>query len=97
MPKITSCLWFDGQALQAAELSTRVFPNSKITRTQPYPAGSLKDPFGVPPPRPDGRRGAVPAHSTSLNRIVTPPVPSWNVAGNRAPAASVRTAAQASS
>ena len=40
MPKITPCLWFDGQALQAAELYTRVFPNSTITHTQPYPAGS---------------------------------------------------------
>src|SRR4051812_38204509 len=30
MPKITPCLWFDGQAEEAAELYTRVFPDSKI-------------------------------------------------------------------
>ncbi|WP_419996336.1 VOC family protein [Streptomyces boninensis] len=31
MPKITPCLWFDGQAKEAAEFYTSVFPNSKIT------------------------------------------------------------------
>lgn len=40
MPKITNCLWFDGQAQQAAELYTRVFPNSKITHIQQHPPGS---------------------------------------------------------
>lgn len=40
MPKITPCLWFDGQAEQAAELYTRVFPNSKITHVQATPPGT---------------------------------------------------------
>jgi predicted 3-demethylubiquinone-9 3-methyltransferase (glyoxalase superfamily) len=31
MPKITSCLWFDKQAEEAAEFYISIFPNSKIT------------------------------------------------------------------
>jgi len=30
MPKIAACLWFDGQAEQAANHYTAIFPNSKI-------------------------------------------------------------------
>jgi predicted 3-demethylubiquinone-9 3-methyltransferase (glyoxalase superfamily) len=30
MPNIVTCLWFDGQAEQAAELYTKIFPNSEI-------------------------------------------------------------------
>lgn len=40
MPTITPCLWFDGQAEQAAALYTRVFPNSTITHVQHYPPGT---------------------------------------------------------
>lgn len=40
MRKITPCLWFDGQAEQAADFYTSVFPNSKITHVMRYgPAG----------------------------------------------------------
>lgn len=39
--KITPCLWFDGQAEEAAKFYTSIFPNSKITSTQRFPnAGS---------------------------------------------------------
>ncbi|KAF2095102.1 putative 3-demethylubiquinone-9 3-methyltransferase [Rhizodiscina lignyota] len=34
--KITPCLWFDGQAQEAAEYYTSIFPNSKITKVQHY-------------------------------------------------------------
>lgn len=33
---ITPCLWFDGQAEQAAQLYVSTFPNSKITGTTRY-------------------------------------------------------------
>lgn len=39
MPKITSNLWFDTQAVEAAEFYCSVFPNSKIVRTNNYPEG----------------------------------------------------------
>jgi predicted 3-demethylubiquinone-9 3-methyltransferase (glyoxalase superfamily) len=40
MPKISPFLWFDNQAEEAAELYTRVFPNSKINDVQRHgPAG----------------------------------------------------------
>jgi predicted 3-demethylubiquinone-9 3-methyltransferase (glyoxalase superfamily) len=32
MPKITSCLWFDGNAEDAAAFYTSVFPNSRIDK-----------------------------------------------------------------
>ena len=38
MPKTVPCLWFDGQAEQAAELYTSVFPNSTITEVTHYSA-----------------------------------------------------------
>ena len=31
MPKIRPCLWYDGQAEQAAEFYVSVFPNSQVT------------------------------------------------------------------
>ena len=34
--KITTCLWFDGQAEEAAEYYTSIFPNSKITQKSHY-------------------------------------------------------------
>ncbi len=47
MPKVTPCLWFDGQAEEAARFYTSVFKNSKITKTTywgntgPGPKGSV--------------------------------------------------------
>lgn len=47
MPRIVPNLWFDGQALEAAEFCVSVFPNSGITRVirstdaGPGPAGSV--------------------------------------------------------
>ena len=47
MPRIVPNLWFDGQALEAAEFYVSVFPNSEITRVTHYteagpgPAGSV--------------------------------------------------------
>jgi predicted 3-demethylubiquinone-9 3-methyltransferase (glyoxalase superfamily) len=35
--KITTCLWFDGQAEQAAHFYTSIFPNSKIIHIQNPP------------------------------------------------------------
>ena len=34
---IATCLWFDGNAEEAAELYTSIFPNSKITTRNHYP------------------------------------------------------------
>jgi len=36
MPAITPCLWFDDQAVEAAEYYVSVFPNSRITDTIHY-------------------------------------------------------------
>jgi predicted 3-demethylubiquinone-9 3-methyltransferase (glyoxalase superfamily) len=36
MPKTIPCLWFDGQAEQAAELYTSIFPNSGVTGVSRY-------------------------------------------------------------
>ena len=47
MPQITPFLWFDTQALEAAEFYCSIFPNSKITNVSHYsdagpePAGSV--------------------------------------------------------
>ena len=38
MPTTVACLWFDGQAEQAAEHYTSIFPNSKITEVTHYGA-----------------------------------------------------------
>ncbi len=40
MKQITPCLWFDGNAEEAAALYTSIFPDSAITGTQPYPPDS---------------------------------------------------------
>jgi predicted 3-demethylubiquinone-9 3-methyltransferase (glyoxalase superfamily) len=47
MATINPCLWFDGQAEQAAEFYTSVFPNSKITQIQRYPEGAPGEPGSV--------------------------------------------------
>ena len=44
MPQLTPNLWFDTEALEAAEFYVSVFPNSSITRVEPYPEGGR----GVP-------------------------------------------------
>lgn len=40
MPRITPNLWFVTEALQAAELYTSIFPNSRITDMNRYPEGT---------------------------------------------------------
>jgi predicted 3-demethylubiquinone-9 3-methyltransferase (glyoxalase superfamily) len=46
--KLTTCLWFDGQAQQAAEFYTSIFPNSTVDRIERSPGDS-----------PSGREGTV--------------------------------------
>ncbi|HJW21427.1 MAG TPA: VOC family protein [Candidatus Limnocylindrales bacterium] len=47
MSKLTTCLWFDGQAEQAAEFYTSLFPNSSIDGIErspgDYPSGREGD------------------------------------------------------
>jgi predicted 3-demethylubiquinone-9 3-methyltransferase (glyoxalase superfamily) len=38
MPRITPCLWFDGNARKAAEFYVSLFPNSRIERVDRSPA-----------------------------------------------------------
>jgi predicted 3-demethylubiquinone-9 3-methyltransferase (glyoxalase superfamily) len=45
MQKITPCLWFDGQAEEAARFYISIFPNSKINKVTHYGEGA---------PRPKG-------------------------------------------
>ncbi len=40
MDAIGTCLWFDGQGLEAAEFYVSVFPDSRIVSTSPGPDGS---------------------------------------------------------
>jgi predicted 3-demethylubiquinone-9 3-methyltransferase (glyoxalase superfamily) len=47
MPTLSTCLWFDGQAEEAAKFYVSIFKNSKITATTYYPEG-------VPLPKPAG-------------------------------------------
>ncbi|MGY1985827.1 VOC family protein [Blastococcus sp. SYSU DS0669] len=47
MPKQIPCLWFDGQAEEAATLYTSVFPNSRIGQVTRYGPG-------MPPPMQEG-------------------------------------------
>jgi predicted 3-demethylubiquinone-9 3-methyltransferase (glyoxalase superfamily) len=37
MQKITNCLWFDGQALEAAEFYVSVLPNSRVNNIARFP------------------------------------------------------------
>jgi len=48
MDKITPCLWFDGNALEAAQFYTSVFPNSAINHVQRSPVDT-----------PSGKEGTV--------------------------------------
>lgn len=43
MPQITTCLWFDGKALEAAEFYISVFPNARITDVQRSPVDTPAD------------------------------------------------------
>lgn len=40
MPQISTCLWFDNQAQQAAEYYVGLFPNSRITAVTHYGPGA---------------------------------------------------------
>jgi predicted 3-demethylubiquinone-9 3-methyltransferase (glyoxalase superfamily) len=47
MPAITPNLWFDDQALEAAELYVSVFPNSRILRVSHYTEAGPGEPGSV--------------------------------------------------
>jgi predicted 3-demethylubiquinone-9 3-methyltransferase (glyoxalase superfamily) len=47
MPKIAPCLWFDGQAEEAAKLYTSLFPNSRIDKVNRSPADNPSTPKGA--------------------------------------------------
>jgi predicted 3-demethylubiquinone-9 3-methyltransferase (glyoxalase superfamily) len=46
MDKISPCLWFDGQAEQAARFYTSLFPNSRIESVDRSPADTPSGPKG---------------------------------------------------
>jgi len=46
MPKITSCLWFDTEAEEAARFYVSIFPNSNIGKVSRYPEGLPGDRAG---------------------------------------------------
>jgi predicted 3-demethylubiquinone-9 3-methyltransferase (glyoxalase superfamily) len=46
MDKISPCLWFDGQAEEAARFYTSLFPNSRITSVDRSPADNPSGPKG---------------------------------------------------
>jgi predicted 3-demethylubiquinone-9 3-methyltransferase (glyoxalase superfamily) len=46
MTKIAPCLWFDGQAEEAAKLYTSLFPNSRIDKVSRSPADTPSGPEG---------------------------------------------------
>ncbi len=48
MPRLAPCLWFDGDAEEAAEHYVSVFPNSRIGRIQRYPEDSPFPPSFAP-------------------------------------------------
>lgn len=47
MTKIAPCLWFDGQAEEAAKFYTAIFPNSSIDRISRSPADNPSTPAGA--------------------------------------------------
>jgi len=47
MSKISPCLWFDGQAEEAAALYTSLFPNSRIERVNRSPGETPSGPEGM--------------------------------------------------
>ena len=46
MDKVTTCLWFDGNAEEAARFYTSIFPNSGIDRVDSSPADTPSGPEG---------------------------------------------------
>ena len=46
MDKITTCLWFDGNAEEAARFYTSIFPDSRIDSVDPSPADTPSGPEG---------------------------------------------------
>ncbi len=42
MQRVSTCLWFDDQALEAATFYTSVIPRSRITKVQHYPVDGPK-------------------------------------------------------
>jgi predicted 3-demethylubiquinone-9 3-methyltransferase (glyoxalase superfamily) len=42
MKEMTTCLWFDNEAEDAANYYVSVFPNARITNVQPYPEAALE-------------------------------------------------------
>jgi predicted 3-demethylubiquinone-9 3-methyltransferase (glyoxalase superfamily) len=47
MTKIAPCLWFDGQAEEAATFYTAIFPNSRIDKISRSPADNPSTPAGA--------------------------------------------------
>ena len=47
MSKITTCLWFDGQAEAAASFYASLFPNSKVGKVTRFPEGTPGQPGTV--------------------------------------------------
>jgi predicted 3-demethylubiquinone-9 3-methyltransferase (glyoxalase superfamily) len=47
VPKPYPCLWFDGQAEEAARLYTSIFPDSRIDRVDRSPADNPSGPKGM--------------------------------------------------
>lgn len=47
MSKIASCLWFDGQAEEAARFYTSILPDSRIEKVQQVPADNPSTPEGA--------------------------------------------------
>ena len=47
MDKISPCLWFDGQAEEAARFYTSIFPNSEITSIDRSPGETPSGPEGM--------------------------------------------------
>jgi predicted 3-demethylubiquinone-9 3-methyltransferase (glyoxalase superfamily) len=47
MTKIAPCLWFDGQAEEAARFYTAIFPNSRIDKISRSPADNPSTPAGA--------------------------------------------------
>jgi len=47
LDKITPCLWFDGNAAEAAAFYTSLFPNSRVTGVHRSPADTPSGPKGM--------------------------------------------------
>ena len=51
MDKVTPCLWFDGQAEEAARFYTSLIPNSRIVDVQRSPSDTPSDDHARVPSR----------------------------------------------